>query len=427
MRVLLSTGIGSRGDVQPLVALASRLRESGQEACLCVPPDLLDWVEGFGFPVTPIGPQLRGPGAPGPQSTGPVPQGHATGTSPERLRRMTEATVRDQFMTIAEAARGCDVIVGNALQVAARSVAEALGLRYVFAARCPSFLPSPHHPPPPLPAAGREQPRFAANRELWSQHAERFNDRFGPALNRHRASAGLAPVDDVRSHIFTSRPLLAADPILAPWPDPDVAVIQTGAWILPDERPLSRELEAFLDAGEPPVYFGFGSMRMPPDLAQVIVQAARQTRRRAIISAGWAGLTLTGNEPGCLVIGEVNQQRLFRQVAAVVHHGGSGTTTTAALAGTPQVIIPQAYDQHYWAQRVRHLGIGTAHAPGMPTADTLTAALKHALQPTVTARARSISQIMRTDGAQTAAANLIAGRRDPALGRVSARTLCRPS
>ena len=69
-------------------------------------------------------------------------------------------------------------------------------------------------------------------------------------------------MDDVRSHIFTDAPWLAADLTLAPWPDPaDQAVFQAGAWILADARPLSPELEAFLDAGEPPVYFGFGSNR----------------------------------------------------------------------------------------------------------------------------------------------------------------------
>ena len=185
-------------------------------------------------------------------------------------------------------------------------------------------------------------PATADNRELWARDAERFNDLFGAALNSHRASLGLAPVSDVRSHIFTDRPWLAADPTLAPWPDPaDQAVFQTGAWILPDERPLSPELETFLDAGEPPVYFGFGSMRAPQDLSQVMIQTARALGRRAIVSRGWADLSLVDNEPDCLAIGEVNQQALFKRVAAVVHHGGAGTTTAAALAGAPQVVIPQ--------------------------------------------------------------------------------------
>ena len=106
-------------------------------------------------------------------------------------------------------------------------------------------------------------------------------------------------------------------------------------------------------------------------------------------------------------IGEVNQQALFKRVAAVVHRGGAGTTTTAALAGAPHVVIPQMYDQHYWAERVHHLGIGTAHAAGTPTVDSLTIALERPLQPKVAARAQSIGAVVRRDGAEVAARRLI--------------------
>lgn len=406
MRVLLST-IGSRGDVQPLVALALQLRTLGQEVRVCVPPDFRDWIDSLGIPVTPIGPELRTLTASS-QPTMPAQP------SSERMRQLAEATVATQFQTIAAAAQGCDVLVGaTALQIAAPSVAEEIGMPYVFAAYAPTVLPSPHHAPPRLPSSEQTPtPAMADNRELWARDAQRFNDLFGAALNSHRAAAGLAPVSDVRSHIFTDRPWLAADPMLAPWPEPaDPAVFQTGAWILPDERLLSAELETFLEAGEPPVYFGFGSMRAPHGLAQVMVQAARALGRRAIVSRGWADLPLADNEPDCLVIGEVNQQALFKRVAAVVHHGGAGTTTAAALAGAPQVIIPQLYDQHYWAQRIHHLGIGTAHAPGTPTTDSLTSALEHTLEPGVAARAHSMATAVRTDGAQAAAQRLITGNR----------------
>lgn len=462
MRVLLSTGIGSRGDVQPLVALASRLRESGHQTRFCVPPDFRDWVESLGFPVTTIGPQLRGPGStrpstgparvppgPGPRPAGPAPQGHATGTAPQRLGQLTEAMMADQFATIAEAARGCDVIVTTALQVAARSVAEVLGIRYVFASFCPAFLPSPHHPPPPLAATGRAQPlSAAAHQELWDRHADRFNEAFGPALNRFRASAGLGAVEDVRAHVFTGRPWLAADPVLAPWPGAVDAVWQTGAWVLPDERPLDPALEAFLAAGEPPVYFGFGSMRMPAELAEVVVAAARAAGRRAIIAAGWAELAPPDGENGCLGIGEVNQRALFSRAAAVVHHGGAGTTTAAALAGVPQVIIPQAYDQPYWAHRVTDLGIGTTCPPGpqdtrtpdagtsatdssatdtssarspgsaspgagTPDAGSLADALDWALRSAVAARAQALRPALRTTGTHRASANLTTAHLTP--------------
>jgi vancomycin aglycone glucosyltransferase len=398
MRVLLST-IGSRGDVQPLVALASQLRALDQQVRLCVPPDFRDWVDSLGFPVVPIGPELR-------RTTTSLP---SPPLSPERRRELAEASVATQFETIAAAAADCDVIVAaTALQIAARSVAERLGIPYVFAAYCPNVLPSLHHAPPPLPSLPGQPPPATDNRERWARDGQRFNDLFGAALNSHRASIGLAPVSDVRRYVFSDRPWLAADATLAPWPDPsDHAVFQTGAWILPDERPLSPELEKFLKAGDPPVYFGFGSMRAPEDLSAVMIQSARAVGRRAIVSRGWADLSLVDSEPDCLAIEEVNQQALFKRVAAVVHHGGAGTTTAAAMAGVPQVVVPQLYDQHYWAQRVHDLGIGTAHAAGTPAMGSLTSALERTLGPEVVVRAQSLAANVRRDGAHEAAQRLI--------------------
>jgi vancomycin aglycone glucosyltransferase len=118
------------------------------------------------------------------------------------------------------------------------------------------------------------------------------------------------------------------------------AVQQTGAWILADRRPLSAELEAFLSAGEPPIYFGFGSTKTAQETSNTVIAAARAIGRRAIVLSGWAGLSLVDNQRDCLSVDEVNLQALFPRVAAVVHHGGAGTTTTAAKAGVPQVIVP---------------------------------------------------------------------------------------
>jgi vancomycin aglycone glucosyltransferase len=408
MRVLLST-IGSRGDVQPMVALAWQLKALDQEVRLCVPPDFQGWIEGMGFAVTPIGPALRSAGTASP-ATLPAPP------SPEQLRRMAEATVATQFETIAAAARDCDLIVGaTALQIAAPSVAERMGIPYVFAAYCPAVLPSPHHAPPPAIPGQPPAPPTADVRVLWDEDARRWNEMFGPALNARRASLGLPAVDDVRGHVLTDRPWLAADPVLGPWPAPaDPAVLQTGAWILPDERPFPPEVQAFLDDGEPPVYFGFGSMRAPGEVSGAMIQAARALGRRAIVSRGWANLALVDQGPDCLAIGEVNQQALFARVAAVVHHGGAGTTTAAAMAGAPQVMVPQTYDQHYWAERIHQLGIGAAHAPGTPAADSLTRALERALEPGIAARARSLAPAVRGDGAQ------VAGRRLVDIGRANA-------
>jgi len=407
MRVLLST-IGSRGEVQPVVALALRLAELGQEVRVCAPPDFGNWIDGLGIPFVPIGPELRQTAKPSPSPTRALPSPRST----EQRRQMVEGTVATQFEVVAAAAEGCDVLVGcGALQIAAGSVAEQRGIPYVFAAYSPDTLPSPHHAPPVLGMLGQKPADGTVdNRTLWAEDAHRQNNTWGAALNSHRAAAGLAPVDDVRSCIFTDKPWLAADPTLAPWPDPaDPQVFQTGAWILPDQRPLSPDLETFLGSGEPPIYFGFGSIRAPEDLSKTMIETARALGRRAIMSRGWADLALLDDEPDCIAIGEVNQQALFQRVAAAVHHGGAGTTTAATRAGAPQVIIPQMYDQYYFAKRIEHLGIGTAHPPVVPTTDSLTEALSRALQPDVAVRGKPVADAVRTDGAKVAAQRLISG------------------
>jgi len=163
----------------------------------------------------------------------------------------------------------------------------------------------------------------------------------------------------------------------------------------------------FLDAGEPPIYFGFGSNSALTDLSRVMIESARALGRRAILLRGWADLTLSDNESDCIAIGEVNHQALFKRVAAIVHHGGAGTTHAAARGGAPQVLIPQHYDQHYWAGRVEELGIGIAHTTSTPTADSLTSALEQALQPDGIANAQAIAATMRNDGTRVAAQRLI--------------------
>jgi len=404
MRVLFSA-IGSRGDVQPVVALAWHLKALGHEIRVCVPPDFREWIERLGIPVIPIGPNVRRFAASRQAATQPQKP-----LAAEQRRQMAEATVATQFETLTSAARECDVIVAaTALQVAARSVAERMGISYVFAAFAPVVLPSPHHAPPPLPPLpGQASPTTNDNRELWALDAARFNDLFGAAVNASRAWLGLAEISDVRSHMMTDQPWLAADPTLGPWPDPtDGRVFQTGAWILPDERPLPPDLESFLESGDPPIYFGFGSTRVPEEAGPVMLHAARALGRRAIVSQGWFDDSLVENGRDCLSIGEVNVQALFPRVAAVVHHGGAGTTTAAALAGVPQVVIPNHYDQHYWAQRVHAMGIGTAHAAGAPNRDSLASALAESLRPEVGACARAVAGAVRRDGTRVAAERLV--------------------
>ncbi|MFF4443699.1 glycosyltransferase [Streptomyces sp. NPDC001502] len=401
MRVLLST-YGSRGDVEPLVGLAVRLRELGAEVRVCAPPDedFAERLAGVGVSVVGVGKSARAL-----TTAAPPP-------SKDNLPQRAAELIASQWQVMPAAAEGCDVLLATGAMPAvagARSVAEKLGIGYVSAIFQQLTLPSPQRPPLAYP--GRPfPPEVTDNRALWELDARSINALFGEALNTSRASIGLPPVGNVRDYAFGDRPWLATDPVLDPWlKTPDLDVVQTGAWVLPDERPLPAELVAFLDAGAPPVYVGFGSMavRAGEGAARVAIEAVRSMGRRVLVGRGWADLGLIDDRDDCFAVGEVNHQQLFGRVAAVVHHGGAGTTTTAARAGAPQVVVPQLADQPYWGTRVAGLGIGVAHDGPVATFESLSAALRTALDPEVGSRAKAVAAAVRTDGAMLAARLLL--------------------
>ncbi|MFE9725759.1 glycosyltransferase [Streptomyces sp. NPDC005794] len=397
MRVLLST-YGTRGDVEPLVTLAVRLRALGVEVRMCAPPDeeFAERLAGLGVGLVPVGPPVR-----------ELMRGTTLPSAADLSRYRTEM-VETQFDVFPTAVDGCDALVAAGLaQIAARSVAEAAGIRYVYASYAAVHLPSPHHAPPPRP--GWPEPEVNDNRTLWELDAHHVNAQFSETLNAHRAAIALPPVDNVRDHVFTDQPWLAADPVLGPWREtPGLDVVQTGAWSLADERPLPADLTTFLEAGTPPVYVGFGSLRPSKDIVRMAVEAIRAQGRRVLVSTGWADPDLVDGGDDCLATGEVNHQRLFGRVAAVVHHGGAGTTSTAARAGTPQVVIPlQLSDNPYWAGRVADLDIGAALDGPPPTIESLGRALRTALTPETQARAKALGSRIRTDGAAVAASLLV--------------------
>jgi vancomycin aglycone glucosyltransferase len=405
MRVVLST-FGGRGDVEPFVALAVQLRALGAEVTVCAPPDedFARRLGGVGVPLVAVGPSAK-----------ELMQAVPRPSLPETAARI----VADQFAVMPAALDGCDVLVATgALPAAAGglSVAELLGIPAVSVTFQQLTLPSPHHVPLAYP--GRPLPPGETDsRVLWEFDAASIEALFGDALNTSRVAAGMAPVGHVRDFVVTDRPWLATDPVLDPWrPSPDFAfdVVQTGAWTSTDDRPLPEALSRFLDAGEPPVYVGFGSMALhtSPDLARTAIEAIRARGRRVLLARGWANLAAIDDQDDCFVVGEVNHQALFGRVAAAVHHGGAGTTTTAALAGVPQLVVPQIVDQPYWATAVAELGIGAAHDGPTPTYDSLSAALTTVLAPETRARARAVAGTIRTDGTTVAAKMLL----DPASG-----------
>ena len=398
MRVLLST-YGSRGDVEPLAALAAALQSLGVEAVVSAPPDqeFTDLLTRAGVPLAPAFMPIR-----------QWVSERAKPASTADFHKLASDMMAGQFEAISAAAEGCAAIVATGLfpsASAARSVAELRGLPYRHVTFCPLFLPSQHHRPFPYPGHPLP-PDVSDNRELWDFNARTMNALFGEALGAHRSAVGLPPIDDARDHVFTKQPFLASDPVLWPWRKTELCdAVQTGAWLLPDTRPLPAELMAFIAAGEPPIYVGFGSMFVPSarEAAGVALEAIRAQGRRAIVLRGWAELTLDDDQSDCFITGDVNQQALFPLMAAIVHHGGAGTTTAATRAGIPQVIVPQIVDQPYWAARVAALGIGAAHDGPTPSFESLSAAVATALAPETGTRAAAVARTIRADGAEVAA------------------------
>lgn len=365
MRVLLSV-VGTRGDVQPVLALACRLREHGHQLHLAIPPNFTSWAAELGLTATAVGVEMR------------APQPGAAATPARDL-------IADQFESVQRAAKNCDVILGaNAHQYAAASIAEWRGVPYVNALYAPTALPT-------------------------KENVRAWNERARDRVNANRARLGLSPVDDVLRHIVTDRPWLATDPVLSPAPpDANTMIVQTGAWIFEDTQPLPDRLNDFLDAGEPPVYVGFGSMPVAAGMNRVLIEGARAAGRRVIVARGWGGLARIDEASDCIEIDEVNHGALFRRVAMVVHHGGAGTTHAALRAAVPQVIIPMFSDQPYWSRRVQELGVGASVPPSELSGERLALALDALDQAGVRERVAGLAPTMIADGVNVAALRLAA-------------------
>ncbi|MBZ9851611.1 glycosyltransferase [Mesorhizobium sp. CA14] len=407
MRILLST-YGSRGDVEPLAALGAALQAHGVEARVSAPADaeFAALLARAGVPLAPAFAPVR--------EWAKEMISRSRSASPEDRARLISGQAAEivarQYEALSAAAEGCDAVVAFGLFpscAAARLVAEQRGMRYMLGTFCPIWLPSPHnrpheYPGHPLPAGVTD------NRLLWEMDIRTKNALFGEAINGHRASLGLPPVQNVRDYVYGKKVLLACDPTLGPWlPSDLIDAVQTGAFILPDERPLPGGLETFLGGGSPPVYVGFGSISVASEAGSAAIEAIRANGLRTVLAHGWAELGLVDDGGDCFAVDEVNQQALFGRVAAVLHHGGAGTTVAAARAGAPQVIVPQIGDQPYWARRVAELGIGAAHDGPVPTAQSLSAALEVALAPKVRLHAHKMAGEIHADGADAAAKWLV--------------------
>jgi UDP:flavonoid glycosyltransferase YjiC (YdhE family) len=401
MRILVAA-MGSRGDVQPALCLALALRDAGHEVRVSAPPDFAAWAGELGLAFAPAGTSIE-----------EVLNQYADrmGAGPLRLARAIGKVLLQHVPGMMErllaAGEDADVIV-SANQFLARTAAEVLGVPFAGVIYAPTLIRSSRHPP--MIARWQGAPRWI-NRVLWSLTERGASRIFLEPINIERAKLGLAPVASFEAHVFGGVPyMLACDALVAPAP-PDwthVDVTTTGPWYYDDPAPLDEDVGAFLDAGPPPVYVGFGSMVSEDAAAatSAIVSGAGASRRRVLLSKGWAGLGAESLPDSIKVVrGPMPHAKLFPRVAAVVHHGGSGTTSAALRAGVPQVIVPHLMDQYYFAHRLEVLGIAP---PAIPVrrldSDRLARAIDAALALPPSARLEAAERLRPADGLQRAVA-----------------------
>ena len=249
MKIVLVT-YGSRGDVQPVLALALALQSAGHSVLLAGPPENANWAKGYGCPFAPLG-----------NSVEAFLDSHlnahgikATLSFNLFLRR----EVINQFSELPDLIRHADLVLGAALVLGLPTVAASLNIPYRFIAFAPQVLPSSKHP---YPLIRRQDLSPMLNRFSW--HFARVLDRpnFQRLINQRRRELGLKPTRDVWEDLIGDHVIVASDPVIATVPaDVHRTYTQTGYFHLEQQGKIGADVEAFLADGPPPLYFGFGSM-----------------------------------------------------------------------------------------------------------------------------------------------------------------------
>jgi vancomycin aglycone glucosyltransferase len=326
---------GSRGDVQPMVALALGLQSLGHEAHVYAPREHEDWAASYGCPFTPLGMGIRG-------------NPDLANAGYRSLMRFVRQETLVQMDALPKALDGSGLVLSTGFAFGVPTAAELLGIPYRFVAFSPATTRGTNRDSVAARAAG-----WLLNKVINASHLD--------TINRRRQELGLPPVRSVLAHCMGDRVIAATDPALTYIREgTTLKAAQTGYMHLPTRGALSDEIVRFVESGAPPVYVGFGSMPVgdPVKTVGVLVEAGRAAGQRLIISKGWGGLQETTRHSDCLFVDDVPHELLFPRVAAVVHHGGAGTVATAARAAVPQILMPYMADQFQWRTQVVKLGLG---------------------------------------------------------------------
>jgi sterol 3beta-glucosyltransferase len=402
---------GTRGDVQPYLALAQQLNALGLPVRIAANRDFESFVRGYGLDFHPVAVDFA--------SAGVDPEMVRQAQRADNLFKMVGSFQKMKAYGVHmveayhDACLGSDALVYHPGLTIGHFMAQRLGIPSVLASPFPLHRTSER---PSVVLYGKV-PNWASVSRLsysalqgmlwmaseaslvpfWKQKYGKLPAGFGQPFEK--TDQGHPAVVSCSEFVF---------PRPRDW-SPDVH--QNGYWFVeePAEYQPSPELAAFLAAGDKPVYVGFGSMFDKGDtetVGRTVVEGLKLAGRRAVVN-GMSGLTLT---EGMLAVDGVPHSWLFPRMAAVCHHGGAGTTAAGFRAGVPSVIVPFALDQFAWAQRSFELGVGSPPLPVKKlTASRLAEACRFAIQPQVVAAAAELgAKLARENGARDAA-KVIAG------------------
>jgi sterol 3beta-glucosyltransferase len=371
---ILITTVGSRGDVQPYVALGAGLRDRGHSVTVCTSVRFQPFVveQGLGYAYLNDDLLLLLDSAEGRNALEDMGSFLTGARTAVRLLKRAGPIQRSLLDEGWEAARAVepDVIIYHSKMSGAPHYADKLGIPAIMAVPFPQLVPTAAHPTIGFPRwklggwYNRASYRvvLAIGARVGRSYIRDWRLAHGlPPLSRgagvlHRSDGSRIPV----MHCFSRHVV----PPPADWPESSVV---TGYWFLNREREWEppAALADFLAAGNPPAYVGFGSMagRDPQRVTEVVVAALQKAGLRGVLSSGWGGLTSAGLPGTIFPLGDVPHEWLFPRMAAVVHHGGAGTTAAGLRAGRPTVICPFFGDQPFWGRRAHELGVGSKPIP----------------------------------------------------------------
>jgi UDP:flavonoid glycosyltransferase YjiC (YdhE family) len=364
MRVTI-IGVGSRGDVQPYVALGRGLRRAGHEVTVATHETFREFVTGHGLAFAPVAGDPRAMVAAADRWIASGRNRHALPVARELLRRV-RPLLTEWLSDFWRVAQGSDVLVFSPVATPAWSVAERLGIPGVAAYLQPLHR-TRHFAAVGVPSSvslgsGFNVATHVLTQQLmWLPVRQQINawrrDTLG--LPSVRGGGPLSPTR--RVPLFPT--MYAFSPRVVPKPsDWDLAIRLTGYWVLaPDSawRP-PPELEAFLAAGPPPVSIGFGSMTPASagHLTAIAVEALAASGQRGVLLGGWGTFGEGALPSSVIAVRDVPHEWLLPRMRAIVHHGGAGTTGAALRAGVPSIVVPLGFDQPFWGRRVHALGVG---------------------------------------------------------------------